>query len=93
MGSVWCGPASARNVGTKSQSRKCVLEDAAKVTQLGTDGRWQQKSPNKEELELLRHSTDLRFGGSLLRKAQSAGKSGDWEKFLENDRLSAHGQA
>ena len=65
-----------------------VLDDAAKVTQWETDGKWQQESPYKE-FELLRHSTDLRIDGSLKRRAYNAGKSGDWAKFLENGRLSA----
>ena len=59
------------------------------MTQLGTDGSWQYESPYKEEPELLRHSTDLRFDGSPARNAYNAGTSGDWEEFLENGRLSA----
>ena len=47
------------------------------------------EKPCKEELELLRHSTDLRFDGSLMRQAYNVGKSGDWRGFLENDKLSA----
>ena len=58
-----------------------VLEDVARVLQLGTDDSWQN--------ELLRNIGDLRFDGSSMRKTFSAGKSGDWEEFLENDRLSA----
>ena len=45
--------------------------------------------PCKEEVELLRHSTDLRFDGSLMRQAYNVGQSGDWRGFLENDKLSA----
>ena len=66
---------------------RTILDDAAKVRQSGTDGSGQYESPYKEELELLRHN-DLRFDGSQMRKAYSADKSGEWEKFLQNDRLS-----
>ena len=68
---------------------RTVLEDAARVTQLGTNGRWQHETPYKEKLELLRHSTDLRCGGSPMRKANNAGKSSDWEMFVEDGKLSA----
>ena len=39
-----------------------VLTDAENAKQFGTDGRWQHEKLYKEELELLRHSTDLYFG-------------------------------
>ena len=41
------------------------------------------ETPYKEELELLRHSIDLRFGSLLMRQAYNAGKSGDWANYLE----------
>ena len=53
------------------------------MRQLGTDGRWQHETPYKEELELLRHSNDLRFGGVLMRQAYNAVKSGAWANYLE----------
>ena len=37
-------------------------------TQLETDDSWQYESPCKEEVEPLRHSNDLRFDGSVMRK-------------------------
>ena len=84
-----------RKCGSDSQSRKCGPErcwkDAARVTKLETNGRWQHETPYKEKLELLRHSTDLRFGGSPMRKANIAGKSSDWESFGKMAD-SAHGQ-
>ena len=36
------------------------------------------ETPWKEELELLRHSTDMRFEGSQMRQAYNAVKSCDW---------------
>ena len=72
---------------------RTVWRDAPKVTQLGTVGRWQHASSYKEELKLLRHSTDMRFDGSQMRKAYKAGKSGDCEKFFEKMADSAHGKA
>ena len=41
MGSVWCRPALAKNVGTFHHQKK--------------------RGPDKEELELVRHSNDLRL--------------------------------
>ena len=48
------------------------------VTRSGTDGRWQHETPYKEELELLRHSTDLRFEGPLLETFLGDGKLRAW---------------
>ena len=40
-----------------------------------------------EELqELVKHSRVLRFEGLLMRRAYYAGKSGDWESYLEEFR-------
>ena len=83
-------------MGTFSPSKKAwsssVLADAENAKQLGTDGRWQHETLHKEEFELLRHSTDLRFGWFLMRQAFDAVKSGDWanyiEIFLGNGKLS-----
>ena len=47
------------------------------------EGVWQQESPYKEELELVRHSSDLHFEVLLMRRAYYAGKSDDWESYLE----------
>ena len=45
---------------------------------------------------LLRHSTDLRFEGVLLRQAYFAGESSDWANYLEKKSWelasSAYGQ-
>ena len=40
-------------------------------------------TPKREEVELLRHSNDLRSKGVLMRQAYNAVKSGDWAKYLE----------
>ena len=45
---------------------RTLLDDAAKVTLLEPDGSWQNESPCKEELELLRHGNGLRFVGSRV---------------------------
>ena len=58
-------------------------------TKCDATGNRRHEKPCKEELELLPHSTDLRFDGSLMRQAYNVGKSGDWKGFLENDKLSA----
>ena len=55
------------------------MADADEEKPDGTDGDWQQETPYKEELELVRHSRDLRFEGILLRSACEAGKSGGWK--------------
>ena len=41
----------------------------------------------KEELELVRHSSDLRFEDAFMRRAYYAGRSGDWESYLEEFRI------
>ena len=61
------------------------------VRQNGTDGRWQHQTPDKEEFEFLRHSTDLSFEGVLMRQAYYAEKSSVWasclDKFQKTDGL------
>ena len=47
------------------------------MRRLGTDGRRQHETRYKEELELVRHSNDLRFGGKLMCRPCYAEKSGD----------------
>ena len=63
--------------------RRVAQNNSEKVTRPGTDGRWQHESLYKEELELLRHSIDLRFEGSRMRQAYNVEKSGDWAHCLE----------
>ena len=57
---------------------RSVLSDADNVRQNGTDGRRQHEPPYKEELDLLRHCTDLRFGSALTSQAYDVVKSGGW---------------
>ena len=57
--------------------------------QLETSSSWQNESPYKEELELLRVSGDMFVDGSLMRQATKAGKADDWAHLVENDRLNA----
>ena len=73
----------------KEALTRTVLEEAARVTQLETDGSWQKESPYKEELEFFRNIKDLRFDGSSMRKSYRAGKDGDWEVFLRHEKFSA----
>ena len=44
---------------------------------------WQQETPFQEELELVRHCSDLSFGGFLMRRAYYRVKPGDKENYLE----------
>ena len=86
MGSFWFGAILAQKVGTFHHQKawaRSILEDAERVRRLGTDGRWQHEVPYKEELELLRHSSDLRFEDVLMGQAYNAEKSGDWANHLE----------
>ena len=48
---------------------RSVVAEVEKERQNGTGGDWQQETPNKEELELVRHSGDLRFERVLMRRA------------------------
>ena len=56
--------------------KRTLLDVAATVTQLETDGNWQYYSQHKEELELVRQNNALRFDGSLMRKAYNSGRLG-----------------
>ena len=47
------------------------------------DSSWQNESPYKEELELLREGSDQPLGGSLMCQAFKAEKEGDWAEFFE----------
>ena len=47
-----------------------VLSDAQSERQNEADGSWQHEALYKEELDLVRHSDDLRFGGVLMLPAQ-----------------------
>ena len=77
----------------KKAVARSVSADAENARQLGTDGRWQHEMPYKQELELLRHSTDLCFGDWQMRQAHITVMSVDWTNYLEvfsgNDKLSA----
>ena len=44
------------------------------------------ESAFKEELELVRHSSVLRFQGLLMPRAYDAWRSGDWKNYLEEFR-------
>ena len=63
-----------------------------KDRQHGTDGDWQQETLYKEGRALVRHSSDLRFEGLLLRRAHEAGSQAIAKNYLElhlkDDRLS-----
>ena len=88
MCTVRHGTTRAQNVGmfhhqTKAWARS-VLADAESVRQNGTDGGWQHETPYKEELQLARRSSDLRFGCVPMRRAYHAGKSGDGAHCLDN---------
>ena len=62
---------------------RSVLVVAERERQEGREGIWQQESPFKEELELVKHSRNLRCEGLLIRPAYYARKSGVWESYLE----------
>ena len=94
MGIVWCGPVLATNVGAV-HNQESVGQNGVGCSKGDATGDRRQlatESPYKEELELLRHSTDLRFDGSQMRRAYTAGKSCDWESSWQMAD-SAHGQA
>ena len=81
------------NVSPSSKAwARSVLEDAENVRRLGTDGKWQHETPYKGELELLRHSNDLRFEAVLMRQAYNTENPRDWanelETFLGNGKFS-----
>ena len=59
---------------------RSVSADEEKERQDGVDSDWRQETPQKEELELVQHSSDLRFEGIMMRSACEAVKSGDWRK-------------
>ena len=59
------------------------MADVDKERQNGTDGEWQQETHKKDQLELVMQRSDLRFEGRLMRRADYAGKSGDWDNYLE----------
>ena len=74
---------------------RSVLADVENANQYGTGGDWQQETSHNEEVELVWHSSDLRFEGILIRRAYDAGKSGDWEyvwKFSWEMARPANGQ-
>ena len=63
---------------TNKKRAKNLLEEATKTVQLEASGRWQNESPHKNELDLLRVSSDLRLDGTLMRQAFKAGNAGNW---------------
>ena len=87
------GGGAARTINFRAESRnkapskkawaRSVLVDVEQERQDGIEGDWRQESPCKEELEPVKHSSDLRFEGLLMRRACCAGRSGDWENCLE----------
>ena len=63
MGVLGQGAICAKNVGTCHHQKawaRSVLVDVEKEWQEGIEGDWQQELPYKEELKLVRHSSDLR---------------------------------
>ena len=61
----------------KSTFAKAVLADAEKEWQEGIQGNWQKESPSKEELELVKRSSDLSLSVLSMRRAYYAGRSGN----------------
>ena len=59
---------------TKAWARS-VLEDAESERQNGADDDWQQETPYIEELQLVRHTSDLHCEGILMRRTCEAVKS------------------
>ena len=76
------GKMRQRFIYKKSWARS-FLADVEKEWQNGRDGEWQKDTPCEEELELVSHSSDLRFDGKLMHPAYHAEKSGDWRNSLE----------
>ena len=70
-----CGNVSHKK---KLGARSAVAESVRRKKK--TEGSWQQETPYKEKLELVRHSDDLRFEGVLMRRA------GDWDNYLASAR-------
>ena len=81
MGSIWNGPTRSQNVRTFSKSERPGPDQLWRMQcrkrQDGVVGDWQQESPYKEELEVFRHSSELRFEGLQIRRAWEAEKSVD----------------
>ena len=62
--SGWIPPPSVGAIHSKEVWARQLPEEAAKALQLGTNISWQNESPYKEEVVLLREVGDLRFDGS-----------------------------
>ena len=85
LGSFWHGTSRAQDVGTfhhqtsRGPGRSWLMQKVSGKN--GTDGRWHHETPNKEELEFVRHSHDLRFRrcanapGILCGEVRRMGKS------------------
>ena len=71
VGSIWHGALRVQAVGMLHHSKK-LWADGESVRRNGTDGRWQHETSFEEELELVRHSTDLRCEGVPMRRAHNA---------------------
>ena len=69
------------NISSSKSGARSVLVDAEKKGKKG-----EKESASKDELELVKHSRDVRLGGLLMHRAYFAGKSGDWEMYLEEFR-------
>ena len=72
---------------------QAVLQCTVAESRWATSDGLKLEGAYKEELELVRHSSDLRFEDILMRRAYYVENSGDWENdldvFLTNDRLNA----
>ena len=85
LAAFWYGTSRTQNVRTfhfKKRGADPSWQMQNVVLQNGTDGRCQHETPDKEELEFLRHSTDLCFEGVLMRQAYYAEKSSVWASYL-----------
>ena len=65
---LWHGATCAQNVGTCHHPKK-----------RGPDQCWWRWTGNRERV---RHSSDLRFEGLSMRRANYAGRPGDWDNYL-----------
>ena len=69
-----------------------ILADAAQGKQEGIQGQWQQESPIKEVLEQVKRNADTDCNAKIMRRAYSAGQSGQLGKLhigsLEKSKFS-----
>ena len=87
---MWCHP---ETIHRQQSVGRIDFGRCKKCEAMGTDGRWQRETPYKEELELLRHCTDMRCEVYWCAKLTMQGESGDWANsldiYLANGRLNA----